>query len=92
MADVEVVLGWQVTTLLVAAATLVLRSICSSSSPKDSSHSDTGVIQGVSEAAQSRVLSGNVPAAATVEQGDSARSGRRQSVLLIGIDGTHIPP
>ena len=77
------VLGWQLATLLVAAATLGLTIFLFFVIPKGFFPiQDTGVIQGVSEAAQSVSFPEMSRPAAAIDQDHSARSGRRQSVFL----------
>ena len=77
------VLGWQVATLLVAAATLGLTIFLFFVIPKgffpDSGY---GRDPGGLRSGPVGVFSGNVAPAAAVDQDHSARSGRRQSVLL----------
>ena len=72
------VLGWQVATLLIAAATLAFTIFLFFVIPKGFFPiQDTGVIQGSLRSGPVGVLSGNVEPAAAVDRDHSERSGRR---------------
>ena len=77
------VLRWQTVTLLVAAGTLALTSYQFYTIPKGFFPiQDTGVIQGVSEAAQTVSFPEMAVAPAAAHQGDSDRPGGGEPLLL----------